>query len=74
MRAADDPKPDPKMSEEDPLLPIGNVSGAVNHLESQSTLPETRYQRAKARTADFLESDPLHYIVITLVRTFLPCH
>ncbi|KAI1794505.1 hypothetical protein LXA43DRAFT_1058965 [Ganoderma leucocontextum] len=55
------------MSEQDPLLPARNAPHAVNHLESQSTLPETRYQRAKARTAEFLESDPLHYIVITLV-------
>ncbi len=41
---------DAKMSEQDPLLPAGNASDAVNRLESQSTLPKTRYQRAKART------------------------
>ncbi|PIL24133.1 transporter [Ganoderma sinense ZZ0214-1] len=55
------------MSEQDPLLPTSNAQNAENRLVSQSPPPGTRYQRAKARTAEFLESDPLHYLVITLV-------
>lgn len=57
------------MSEQDPLLPAGNVPDTGDYLESQSTLPASKYERAKARTSEFLESDPLHYTVIALVRT-----
>ncbi|KAI0748270.1 hypothetical protein C8Q80DRAFT_1270698 [Daedaleopsis nitida] len=68
------------MSEQDPLLPPSNVSDtdAVS-LESQTGAPKSKYTRAKRRTAEFLESAPLHYTVLIdsgcvladLVYTFL---
>ena len=58
------------MSEQDPLLsPSAPHSPDINaYLEAQESPPESTYRRVKKRTAEILESTPLHYTVITLVR------
>ncbi|TBU35827.1 hypothetical protein BD311DRAFT_772879 [Dichomitus squalens] len=61
------------MSEQDPLLPTGNVPDSGDYLESQSTLPASKYERAKAQTSEFLESYFLHYTVIALVLVDSAC-
>ncbi|KAI0807432.1 hypothetical protein C8Q74DRAFT_1362934 [Fomes fomentarius] len=49
------------MSEQDPLLSSSDVG---HRLESQSSSPQSCHKRARLRTAEVLESAPLHYTVL----------
>ncbi|KAI0328543.1 hypothetical protein GY45DRAFT_991083 [Cubamyces sp. BRFM 1775] len=55
------------MSEQDPLLPSTSNYDDAGSLESQEHDSKTTYQRCQIRTAEVLESTPLHYTVIALV-------
>ncbi len=58
------------MSEQDPLLPAAANYDGCDSLEAQERdlNSKSTYQRARIRTAEVLESTPLHYTVISLVR------
>lgn len=58
------------MSEQEPLLPAAANYDGCSSLEAQERDlgSKSTYQRAKIRTAEVLESTPLHYSVISLVR------
>ncbi|KAL1944578.1 hypothetical protein VTO73DRAFT_3008 [Trametes versicolor] len=57
------------MSEQEPLLPAAANYDGCSSLEAQERDlgSKSTYQRAKIRTAEVLESTPLHYSVISLV-------
>ncbi|KAI0831440.1 hypothetical protein BC628DRAFT_1312137 [Trametes gibbosa] len=55
------------MSEQDPLLSSPANYDRHDAIEAQDHSAKTTYQRCKTRAAEFLESPPLHYTVITLV-------
>lgn len=57
---------DSDMSEQDPLLSSSTISDVDHRLESQSSSPQSYHNRARLRTAEVLESAPLHYTVIAL--------
>ncbi|KAI8998504.1 hypothetical protein BD414DRAFT_453302 [Trametes punicea] len=55
------------MSEQDPLLPSTSDYNDEDSLEAQQLNNKSTYERWKIRTAEVLESTPLHYTVIALV-------
>ncbi|OBZ75978.1 Voltage-gated hydrogen channel 1 [Grifola frondosa] len=54
------------MSEQDPLLP--SQTNADNDVEANQRPEPSKHARWRNQTAEFLESAPLHYSVITLAR------
>lgn len=62
------------MSEQQPLLPAAANHDRCDSLEAQAhdLRSKSTYQRARIRTAEVLESTPLHYTVISLVS--IPCN
>ncbi|KAH9945990.1 uncharacterized protein BXZ73DRAFT_86207 [Epithele typhae] len=60
-------------SEDEPLLPSSRSPDPGTCLESRAPPPQAVYARAKARTAEVLESTPLHYLVLTLVLVDTAC-
>lgn len=57
------------MSEQDPLLPSSSNYDTHDAIEAQDHSSKSTYRHCQIRAAEFLESRPLHYTVITLVRT-----
>ncbi|OSD08710.1 hypothetical protein PYCCODRAFT_1380522 [Trametes coccinea BRFM310] len=55
------------MSEQDPLLPLATNYADGDSAEAQDLDSKSTYERCKIRTAEVLESTPLHYTVIALV-------
>ncbi|KAI0780782.1 hypothetical protein BD413DRAFT_500129 [Trametes elegans] len=55
------------MSEQDPLWPSHTSHNGENEIEGQGRSSKTTYEHCKIRTAEFLESTPLHYTVVALV-------
>ncbi|KAH9857013.1 hypothetical protein C2E23DRAFT_806261 [Lenzites betulinus] len=55
------------MSEQDPLLPSTSNYDTHDAIEAQDHSSKSTYRHCQIRAAEFLESRPLHYTVITLV-------